>query len=334
VVARDAEGKILFLLPLSTRSVAFARQLEWLGSDLCDYNAPLLAGDFYQQIDQTRFMLLWRDILQRLQSHSSLGYDLIHLEKMPAMVGAQSNVMLGLRVMLNPSGAYLIHLSANWKEFYETKRSSATRRRERTKLKRLSESGEVRLVNPNSENDLLCTINTLMEQKACWFALNGITNLFARPGYPEFYRALATDEATKHLVYVSRLDVGSTVAAVNIGLTFRGCYYHVLASYNGELSRFGPGAAHLRELMRQASERGFRIFDFTIGDEPYKLEWCDTQLKLYDYFSIATLRGALIVLPSRAVRRLKRWIKQTPMLWNAFSKGRKLIRSCAIGFRD
>ena len=133
VVARDSEGKILFLLPLSIRAVAFARQLEWLGSDLCDYNAPLLAGDFHQRLDQTRFMELWREILQRLQSHSETGYDLVHLEKMPAMAGAQSNVMLGLRVTLNPSGAYLTHLSANWQAFYEAKRSSTTRRRDRTK---------------------------------------------------------------------------------------------------------------------------------------------------------------------------------------------------------
>ena len=173
-----------------------------------------------------------------------------------------------------------------------------------------------------------------MEQKACWFASNGVTNRFARPGYAEFYRALATDEATSHLVHVSRLDVGSTVAAVNLGLTFRDHYYHVLASYcDGELSRFGPGAAHLRELMCQASNRGFRIFDFTIGDEPYKREWCDTQLKLYDCFSAATARGALVVLPVLAVRRLKRWIKQTPILWNAFGKGRKLLRSRGIAFR-
>src|SRR5271169_2519289 len=41
VIVRDASG-ILLLLPLSTRAAGFARELAWLGSDLCDYNAPLL----------------------------------------------------------------------------------------------------------------------------------------------------------------------------------------------------------------------------------------------------------------------------------------------------
>ncbi len=77
---------------------------------------------------------------------------------------------------------------------------------------------------------------------------------------------------------MSRLDVGPTLAAANYGLIFRGRYYHVLASYDdGPVSRFGPGAAHLHDLMRYAIEHGCNEFDFTIGDEPYKHDWCDTE---------------------------------------------------------
>ena len=94
------------------------------------------------------------------------------------------------------------------------------------------------------------------------------------------------------LVHVSRLEVGASWAATNLGLTFRDSYYHVLASYDdGELARFGPGAAHLRELLKFAIERGLKRFDFTIGDEPYKRDWCDAEQLLYDYSASATLRG-------------------------------------------
>ena len=122
-----------------------------------------------------------------------------------------------------------------------------------------------------------------MTQKARSFARMGVGNLFAKPGHAEFYRALATDPATSQMVHVSRLDVGTTPAAINLGLTYRDCYYHLLASYDdGEVSRFGPGAAHLHDLMQLAIERGLKIFDFTIGDERYKRDWCDTELKLFD----------------------------------------------------
>jgi CelD/BcsL family acetyltransferase involved in cellulose biosynthesis len=228
----------------------------------------------------------------------------------------------------------LTHLAGEWEAFYTAKRSSATRRRDRTKRTKLGEFGDVKLVNPAGDSETLHTLDTLMAQKARLFARIGVGNLFAKPGYAEFFRALVTDPAARHLVHVSRLDVGATPAAVNLGLTYRDCYYHLLASYDdGEVSRFGPGAAHLHDLLHQAIDRGFKIFDFTIGDERYKRDWCDTEMKLYDYVSALTWRGVLVAMPMLAGRRLKRWIKQTPVLWSAFSTGRAFIGSLARGFR-
>ncbi len=334
VVGSDPAGAILFLLPLSVCAAGFARELTWLGSDLCDYNAPLLAPGFAERIDRARFLSLWSEITQCLQSNPRLQYDFINLTKMPEMVGAQSNPMLGLHVTITPSGAYLAHLAGDWKTFYEAKRSSTNRRRDRTKRKKLADHGEVRLINPESDSEILRTLDTLMEQKARSLARMGVGNLFARPGHAEFFRAVATDPVSRHLVHVSRLDVGATAAAVNLGLTYRDCYYHLLASYDdGELSRFGPGVAHLHDLLHQAIERGFRVFDFTIGDERYKRDWCDTELKLYDHISAATWRGALVAMPMLAIRRLKRWIKQTPVLWKVASAGRAFIGSLVSRIR-
>lgn len=327
VIGRDA-GRILFMLPLATRAVGFAQELAWLGSDLCDYNAPLLAPDFAQRFDRAGFAALWDDIKHCLQDDGRHSFDLINLSKMPAMVGSQPNPMLALGVTINPSGAHLTHLSGDWETFYAAKRSLTTRRRDRTKRKRLAEFGEVRLANPEQAGDIVAALDLLMVQKARLFARMGVANLFAKPGHAEFYRALASEPATRHLAHVSRLDVGATPAAVNLGLTWRGCYYHLLASYDdGELSRFGPGTAHLRDLLRLAIERGFNVFDFTIGDERYKRDWCDTEIALYDHISAASWRGVPIALPWLAAQRLKRWIKQTPLLWSAFSAARSFAGS-------
>ncbi|MGH6818598.1 MAG: GNAT family N-acetyltransferase, partial [Methylovirgula sp.] len=103
---------------------------------------------------------------------------------------------------------------------------------------------------------------------------------------------------------------------------------HLLASHAaGELSRFGPGAAHLQDLLRHAIERGFKTFDFTIGDEPYKRDWCDSPQKLYDHLSVATWRGILVFVPVVAKLWFKRQIKQTPVLWKTFSNVRKFYGS-------
>jgi CelD/BcsL family acetyltransferase involved in cellulose biosynthesis len=326
VVGRRADGDPLFLIPLALMP-GVVRRLTFLGSALCDYNAPLLAPQFPSEVSAARFRELWADIGALIRSDPQRRYDLVELTKMPQSVGGQDNPFVGLDVRLHPSGAHLAQLHGSWDEFYQGKRSSATRRRDRSKRRRLGEYGEVSFVTPREAGEIARTLDTLIEQKSRAFAQMGVANVFARPGHRDFFFDLATHPRARGLVHVSRLDVGSVQAAVNLGLMFRGTYYHVLASYHdGEIARFGPGAAHLRDLLSFAIDNGCRSFDFTIGDEGYKLEWSDRLVALYDHIAPATPRGWPVALWARSRRQLKRTIKQTPALWAAFSRLRSLLR--------
>lgn len=321
VVGRDAGGDVLFILPLAVVKRRYGKVLSFLGSELCDYNAPLLAPNFARFV--TEPLPLMRRVFAAVQAR--FAYDVVLFEKMPEIVGTQANPLIKLPVMLHPSGAYMTHLGADWEEFYRDKRSTSTRQRDRAKRKKLSKFGEVRIVHPMADNDIVAALDSLMAQKGKTFARMGIANMFVRPGYREFYRAMATEPATRHLTHVSRLQVGDDMAAVNFGLTFRDRYYYVLASYgDGDMARFGPGAAHLRDLMQYAIGRGFRIFDFTVGDEPYKREWCGESL-LYDHTAGASARGVVIATVLRAACALKRRIKRNPALWKAAYGTRALL---------
>lgn len=325
VIGRHAGGKPLFLIPLALVP-GLVRWLTFLGSDLCDYNAPLLARDFSDRVSPTRFRELWAEVCRLLQNVPQHRHDLVALTKMPKLVGAQANPFLGLDVRLHPSGAHATQLQGSWEEFYQARRSSSTRRRDRTKRKRLGEYGEVQFVTPQETGEIARTLETLMAQKSRAFARMGVVNIFTPPGHREFYFDLAANPRLRHLVHISRLDVGPAWAAVNLGLMFHGAYYHVLASYDdGEVSRFGPGAAHLRDLLAYAIAHDCGLFDFTIGDEGYKLEWSDRLIELYDHVAPATLRGWPIALWERGRRHLKRAIKQNPALWGAFSRLRSAL---------
>jgi CelD/BcsL family acetyltransferase involved in cellulose biosynthesis len=316
VIVRRGE-QILALLPLCIQRRGFARCLTFLGGVLCDYNAPLLTPDF-PALAPAGFLPLWHDIRRTLQASPATRHDVIMFDKMPAQVGGQPNPMLALTVTLNPSGAYQTPLPADWEAFYAAKRSSSTRRRDRTKLKRLGELGPVKFVNPDSSGELALTFDLLVQQKSKAFARMGVPNLFAPVGHAAFFRELATSPRFRSLVHLSRLDVGTTWAALNLGLTFRDCYFHILASYDdGETSRFGPGAAHLRELLRYAIGRGLTRFDFTIGDEPYKRDWCEAEQQLFDHAAAGTLRGFPIAATAFGWSRAKRAIKKSAPLWNA-----------------
>ena len=237
------------------------------------------------------------------------------------------NPFISLDVTANASGAHLTQLGDDWEKFYFAKRSSATRRRDRAKRRHMSEYGEVRFVTATEADDARRTLETLIDQKHRAFARRGIRDIFARPGLGEFFLDLASNPKIRHRFHISRVEVGDTWAAANFAILFGDCYYHVLASYEDDaaVSHYGPGALHLRELLAHAIKLRLRRFDFTIGDEPYKDEWSDTSVKLYDHSAAATWRGWPVSAASTARRRLKRFVKQTPSIWKLVSRLRATV---------
>lgn len=325
VVGRDGQGNAMLILPLAVERRRMVRCLTWLGSALCDYNGPLLAPDFSPRIGSD-FAVLWRRATELVRSDAHLRFDFTDLQKMPEAIGAQVNPLLALPVLAHPSGAYVATLSGSWEDFYAAKRSAATRKRERRQLKQLAEQGEIRFVAATEPEAIRTTMSVLFEQKARSFARMGVENLFARPGYRDFFLEVAGYTGS----HVSRLDVGSIMAAANLGLKFRDCYYLILSSYyDGDLARLGPGRAHLHEIIRHAFACRLKRFDFTIGDEPYKRDWCDAEVRVFDHLAAATWRGSVVVALMLAFRRTKRLIKQTPLLWKVFSRTRALATALA-----
>jgi len=327
-VGRFGDGQIAFILPLCVVPGRLARRLCWLGQELGDYNAPLLARDFSRRFTPERFLAVWRELQEDMQRDPVLRHDWIEFEKMPQKIGAQTNPFSYLGVMPNASGVHLTNLGDDWEKFYVAKRSSATRRRDRAKRRHMSEYGEIHFVTAADTDDARRTLETLMDQKGRSLARKGIANIFARPGHREFYLDLASHPKSRHLVHISRVEIGSSCAAANLGIVFGDCYYHVLASFaDSDVSHYGPGALHLRELMAHAIKLGLKRFDFTIGDESYKLEWSDTDLELYDYSETTSWRGLPVSSTSSLRRRIKRFIKQTPLLWRFVSDLRSAIGS-------
>lgn len=335
-VGSFADGQTAVILPLGIDRCGGARRLCWLGQDLNDYNAPLIVRDFAQRISAVRFRAFWKELRSRLQREPLFRHDWIELEKMPQLLGEQLNPFFALALATNPSGAHFAEPGGDWKKFYFAKRSSATRRRDRSKRKRMADFGEISFAVDTNPDGAKETIETLMAQKRRLFAHRGIPDMFERAGWREFFLDVAEQASPlsvsppardgKVQMHIGHTQFGAIRGAAHLGVVFRDAYYHVLASYDdGAIAHYGPGALHLRELIANVIGLGLLRFDFTVGDEPYKLEWSDTHIKLGDYVAAATLRGAPALARSITQRRIKRFIKQTPAVWRAVSRLRARI---------
>jgi CelD/BcsL family acetyltransferase involved in cellulose biosynthesis len=324
VVIGRYEGTILFLMPFALEGSAGLRKITWLGSYLCNYNGPVLIRDFSRRVSSPQFIQLWQDIQSLLRRR--LGHDIVDLEKMPITIGEQANPFCAMRVTPHVNDAYMTVVGGDWEAYYAAKRSSSSRKTDRKKRKRLADHGETRFITAASRDDVLRSVDALIDEKRRSYAKLGVANMFDWPGYRDFFIDLATGVQSARLTHVSRVDVGEMTAAANFGLTYRGRYYYILAGYDdGELARFGPGAMQLQDVMRYAADNNCPLFDFTIGDEPYKREWCDVEIGLCDYVSPASWRGSLVAATTVPFRQIKRWIKRNPTAWAMVRKARSML---------
>ena len=321
VVGWDAAGDALFLLPLAIEGNWFAKKLVWLGAELAEYPGPVLSKNFNRQVRRGRFSELWKEVRALLPTH-----HVVALGRMVERVGEQANPFMELEGLEEHNCAsHSTTLMASWDSYYEVKRSKGSKKRDRQKRRRMSEMGEIVFALPSDDEAKIATLDALMAQKARSFARMGVANIFDRPGYRDFYKALATD-SDSDIAQVSHLTVGEDIVAANFCVSFGGRFYDLLASYDevSDTARFGPGVVQQMELMKHAIETGHTVFDFTMGDEAYKANWCENTQRLYNHFDATGIRGQIAAFPAQGMIRLKRFVKQTPLLCKAYLK----VRSC------
>ncbi len=325
-------GRVCLLLPLAIERNGWINRLIWLGADLSDYNAPLLIPNFGAFVAPGQFLDLWHRIVTAIEAHHPLGFDVIDFDRIPETVGFQPNPFLDFPVWDAGFGAHLATLPDNWDEFYSSKASTAVRQTDRRKLKNLGKSGDIKFVEVDEPSAIQATMTALIRQKKISYIRMAVADLFARDGYEAFFRSIAGNPAMRDRVHLTRLDVGNEMAATALCLQFKDRYYFFLPSYDDKFAKFSPGRHHIQELLRYAINRDLRFFDFTIGDEPYKLEWSDTSTRIFSYVEQRSLRGRVIVAMKAARHNAEAWYNRPQRLART-KKCVKAIKRFVTSFR-
>jgi len=86
--------------------------------------------------------------------------------------------------------------------------------------------------------------------------------------------------------------------------------------------RFSPGMLAIEDSLRAAIEAGDQVYDFTIGDHPYKLQFGAEAVPLYEWHRAGSVLGRMALPVVALVREAKRALR--PLL-----KPRKNVRSPA-----
>ena len=131
-----------------------------------------------------------------------------NLEQMPETLGAQRNPMLHLGAAPHRDCAYLVSLADSWEKLY-AKRSSATRRHDRSKRHKLAEHGAVRFVSAAEPAEIMRDARNADDAEGALVRRHG-RRRHVRAS-PAFASSSSTLRPTDRLA-ASRTSAGSTSA--------------------------------------------------------------------------------------------------------------------------
>ncbi|WP_421851741.1 GNAT family N-acetyltransferase [Oricola sp.] len=261
---------------------------------------------------------------------AGLGASAISLERqLPSLAGVR-NPFAFAGSATSPNPALALSLEGGFDEVL--KRHSAKRRRKRfrNQERRLAEHGGYRFVGHVGQDDVPAVLDRFFELKARRFEEAGIHDVFAGEQMQGFFCSLFQDgcenEPRSHELKL--LEVGGEAIAI-IGCTIvDGRITVEFGTFDAQYGEIGPGDMLFFLAIREAAERGLEVFDFGIGDEPYKRGWCEIETLQSDTVIPLGPAGHVFAARKRARSALVRAVKTNKLIW-PMVKRLRAIRSPA-----
>lgn len=308
------------IFPFAIRTSLGARLLEFMGGSQSDYNGPLIHIDWIS--DMPRIQSAWNMVACALPSH-----DIRHFSKLPGQWPVVENPMLKIWTSRFQDNSYYSRLPETYSEF-QAKLRPKLRSDDRRQRRRLSEIGipkfEILVDRAEEGCDRWdAAIDAMIEQKSQRLRSSGVPDLFSDVTIQQFYRELPGRLIGQCRAHFSIFGLDDQILATHWGAVHRNRFYFLVPTYSsGEWGTYSPGRLLLNDLIKWSIENRIRVFDFTIGGEDYKKDWCDGEMPLFEHLDAITLLG----LPYIGYIRLRRRARRSKRVWGWFTSAYSLVR--------
>lgn len=317
----NAMDEIILLLPLCIQKDGFIKKLVWLGGDITDYHGPLINKNFYSKdnIDIIKLMNRIQKLLPKV--------DIMVLDRQPERIENIINPFVNKKCFHYHTDAYALVPEKNWEYHYNNNVKKKIRKDTERQIRRLSENGKLEFVIAEN-NEIIAEITDIMiQQKIERYRITKVPNLFQSEYYSRFYHSMAQSYKSRldpqdFQIHVSALKYNQSYITTHWGIFFRHRFYYLMPSFQmGEISKYSPGRILLIKLLELCFNNKIKTFDFTVGGEQYKQNWCNVELQLFDYYRIYNLKGFVLFHCYKLKKIIKKYnicIKQIRRLRTVF----------------
>jgi CelD/BcsL family acetyltransferase involved in cellulose biosynthesis len=306
VAVVDSQRQPLMLLPWGIERRWGVRVLSFLDGGLSDYNAPIIFPAA-QQWGEDDMRSIWQGLRRILPP-----FDVAILDKMPENVGDLPNPLNLLGTVPFLSSGHATTLAGSWREF-EAQRLPR-RQDSRRKRRRLQDRGTLSFeiaTNPEQFDVLLAA---LIRQKVRHHRETLTIAGFDQPGYRAFVTQITHQLPAGSPVHLSALKLDDMIIAAQWGYVAGGRFYYLIPSYEAGMFRsFSPARILLEHLLEWSYAHGVTVFDFGLGDESYKTEYCDVLIPLRVAAKPVNPLGAMYLLAMSTGEKIARHIRDTSL---------------------
>lgn len=256
--------------------------------------------------------------------------DLLALERLLPDLDGTPNPLLTQPHFSSPNLSLAVDLAGGFDALLSRASGKRKRKKHRSQTRKFETAGGFRRIEAKTPEGTARMLDAFFAMKEFRFQKMGIANVFGDAETRAFLHALfagALSESPTPFV-LHGLEVGGTLRAVT-GSSRSGkrlvCEFGAIAE--DELGHASPGDFLFFENIEEACKQGLDVYDFSVGDEPYKRLWCDIETRHFDVVLPLTSKGRLLALQMRLAAWLKAFVKNSPLVW----KLTKLVRKRAAG---
>ncbi|MCP1198440.1 GNAT family N-acetyltransferase [Notoacmeibacter sp. MSK16QG-6] len=327
------DGLPVVSLPLDIRSSSGITVAALPGGSHANGCFPVMAKFANSDIDPNGLGEILREF------HPEI--DAVILERMHTEMNGFANPFLPLRTNISVDPDLAADLKGGWDAWLKRNSGKKKRKKHRQDYSALEALGAVSFEVLSESSEICAALDTFFAMKAERFREIGVRDVFADETIQAFFHRLAAGYAgsggRQFDLSVLRIDDRPIAIGGHSLLPDRMiCEFSAFEPVETGIRSVSPSLYMHFESIKRAANDGYRFYDFSVGDEPYKQRWCDTRTELFDVAVGLTLKGRAFASAHNLVARSKRRIKSNGAATQILQKLRRasfLIKLLPGSFR-